>query len=173
MRLLKKKKIINEDYRIDLFTMFLSSAAFTGYIPFASGTFGSAFALIFLLIPGFLNPVVLGTLSLIFFFVGIITSERMMFRYGDDPSVVVLDEVVGMWITLLIAVIFLKELNYISVVISFLSFRLFDIFKIWPAKYFDRLKSGFGIMFDDVVAGIYGGVFTVIIMKLINDYIKW
>lgn len=172
MRLLKKKKIVNEDYRIDFFTMFLSSAAFTGYMPFASGTFGSAFALIFLLIPGFSNPVVLGTLSLIFFFAGIITSERMMFRYGDDPSVVVIDEVVGMWVTLLITVLFLKDFNITAVIISFFAFRFFDIAKIWPAKYFDKIKSGFGIMFDDVVAGIYGGILTVIIMKLINEYIK-
>lgn len=173
MRLLKKKKIVNEEFRIDFFTMFLSSACFTGYFPFASGTVGSAFALVFLLIPGFSNPVVLGTLSLIFFFAGIVTSERMMFRYGDDPSVVVLDEVVGMWITLLIPVIFLNDLGISAVLISFLAFRFFDILKIWPAKYFDGLKSGFGIMFDDVVAGIYGGVLTVILMKILNEFVKW
>ncbi|MGV8017671.1 MAG: phosphatidylglycerophosphatase A [Ignavibacteria bacterium] len=166
MRLIKKKKIVNEDIRIDFFTVFISSACYTGYAPAASGTFGSIFGLLFVLIPGFYNPVVLGTLILIFFFAGIVTSERMMQRYGDDPSVVVLDEVVGMWTTLLVMSVFGIEISFASAVLSFASFRLFDIFKIFPAGFFDRMKSGFGIMADDVVAGIYGGLLTFLLMKL-------
>ncbi len=170
MRLIKKKKIENEDVRIDFFTVFIASACYTGYAPAASGTFGSLLGLLFVLIPGFYNPVVLGTLVLIFFFAGIVTSERMMQRYGDDPSVVVLDEVVGMWTTLLVMSAFGVDVSFASAALSFLAFRFFDIFKIFPAGYFDRMKSGFGIMADDAVAGIYGGLLTLLLMKLYNFY---
>ncbi len=170
MRLIKKKKIVNEDVRIDFFTVFISSACYTGYAPAASGTFGSLFGLLFVLIPGFYNPVALGTLILIFFFTGIVTSERMMQRYGDDPSVVVLDEVVGMWTTLLVMSAFGVEITIASAALSFAAFRLFDIFKIFPAGFFDRLKSGFGIMADDVAAGVYGGLLTFLLMKLYYLY---
>lgn len=170
MRLIKKKKIENEEVRIDFFTVFIASACYTGYAPAASGTFGSLLGLLFVLIPGFYNPVVLGTLVLIFFFAGIVTSERMMQRYGDDPSVVVLDEVVGMWTTLLMMSAFGVDISFASAALSFLAFRIFDIFKILPAGYFDRMKSGFGIMADDAVAGIYGGLLTLLLMKLYNFY---
>ena len=172
MRLIKKKKIVNEEYKVDFFSIFLSSACYTGYIPVASGTFGSLFGLMFLLIPGFYNPVILLTLSLIFFFVGIAASERMIYRYGDDPSVVVLDEVVGMWVSILVISFFGFELTWISAGLLFISFRFFDIVKIFPAGYFDKLKSGFGIMMDDVIAGLYGGFLTFLILKLSGALIK-
>jgi phosphatidylglycerophosphatase A len=172
MRLIKKKRIVNEEYRVDFFSIFLSSACYTGFMPAASGTFGSIFGLLFLLIPGFYNPIVLMTLSVIFFFVGIVTSDRMVYRYGDDPSVVVIDEVVGMWISLLIISFGYGGINYLIVIISFLTFRFFDIVKVFPAGYFDRIKSGFGIMMDDAVAGIYSGIVSVIIIKIIMGYIN-
>ncbi|MDD5361615.1 MAG: phosphatidylglycerophosphatase A [Ignavibacteria bacterium] len=172
MRLIKKKKIVNEDYRVDFFSIFISSACYTGFIPAASGTFGSLFGLLFLFIPGFYNPIVLLTVSIIFFFTGIAASERMVYRYGDDPSVVVIDEVVGMWISLLILSFCFSSISYAIVIISFLTFRFFDIVKIFPAGFFDRMKSGFGIMMDDVIAGIYSGAVSIIIIKIIMGYIN-
>ncbi len=168
MRLIKKKIIENEDVRIDFFTMFIASALFTGYFPFASGTVGSLLAVLFIFIPGFYNPVVLITLSAIFFFVGIIVSDRMMQRYGKDPSVVVIDEVVGMWLSLFIVSVF--GLNNIMIValISFLTFRAFDIIKLFPGNYFDKMDSGKGVMLDDVVAGVYSGFLSVLLIKVFN-----
>ena len=83
-----------------------------------------------------------------------------MKKYGDDPSVVVIDEAVGMWITVLLYIVLPHDppLDLIHLIICFFAFRFFDITKIQPAKYFDKLNSGFGIMMDDVVAGIYAGV---------------
>ena len=168
MRLIKTKKIIDENVKIDFFTEFIASAAYTGFAPKASGTAGSAFAVVFLFISGFYSPVILFTLSFIFFFTGIVVSGRMMQRYGDDPSVVVIDEVVGQWVSLGIISIFSPLVSVQIAVISFLTFRFFDIFKISPSGYFDRLKSGFGIMMDDVIAGIYSGSASVMILFIMK-----
>ncbi|MCY7360533.1 MAG: phosphatidylglycerophosphatase A, partial [Ignavibacteria bacterium] len=98
----------------------------------------------------------------------IITSKVMIRKYGDDPSVVVIDEVVGMWITMLIFNLLtsFENVSLINLIILFLAFRFFDIVKIQPAKYFDKMENAFGIMMDDVIAGIYAG-FTVYLITLI------
>ena len=68
----------------------------------------------------------------------------------DDPSFVVADEVVGQWIALIAA-----STRTWEWLLAFLLFRIFDILKPSPARQFDRMHSGFGIMMDDVAAGIY------------------
>jgi phosphatidylglycerophosphatase A len=166
MRLIKTKKIVDENVKIDFFTTLLASALFTGFFPAASGTAASLFAVLFILIPGFYSPVVLLTLSLIFFFVGIVTSNRMMQRYGEDPSVVVIDEVIGVWISLFIISMFGYDNLLIAGLLSFLTFRFFDILKTYPGSYFDKMNSGVGIMMDDVVAGIYSGFVSVLLIKV-------
>ena len=166
MRLIKTKKIVDENVKIDFFTMFLASACFTGYFPVASGTVGSLFAVLFVLIPGFYSPVVLMTMSLMFFFVGIVVSNRMMQRYGEDPSVVVIDEVIGVWISLFIISAFGYDNLLLVSVISFITFRVFDIFKVFPGNYFDKMNNGVGIMMDDVVAGVYSGFVSVLLIKV-------
>ena len=132
----------------------LGSALYTGFAPVASGTAGSLAALIlYWIIPGFSSWYFLLPAALLFFLAGIPTASRMQRFYGPDPSEVVLDEVVGMWI----ALVFVPPVWYLSV-LSFLVFRFFDIVKPQPARYFDRIESGFGIMMDDVVAGLYANL---------------
>ncbi|MFA5405422.1 MAG: phosphatidylglycerophosphatase A [Ignavibacteria bacterium] len=164
--MIKKKEIVNPNIKVDFLSIIFSSGFFTGYAPFASGTFGSAFALLFLLIPGFTNIFVFLPIILLCFLLGIYTSGKMTKRYGDDPSVVVIDEFVGMWITVFISGYI--SFGYLSVVIGFFMFRLFDIIKLYPASYFDKMKNGFGIMMDDVIAGIYGGAASVIILIILR-----
>ncbi len=166
MRLIKKKKIVNPNIKVDILSIIFSTGFFTGYIPFASGTFGSIFALIFFFIPEFSNPIILFAFVVLFFIVGIFTSNIMIKRYGDDPSVVVIDEIVGMWITVFISGFI--AFDYITLIIAFSMFRLFDIIKVYPAIYFDKMKNGFGIMMDDVIAGVYAGIVTAIILFLLK-----
>ncbi len=97
----------------------------------------------------------------------------MAAKYGDDPSVVVIDEVAGMWLTLAVSSLFFADVSITLLAVSFLSFRFFDITKIYPASVFDKMKSGTGIMMDDIVSGVYAGVFTVVIMKLIIKINLW
>lgn len=169
MRLTKKKKIVNPDFKIDFFSAIFSSGFYSGYASVASGTVGSLVAALFFFIPGFINPFIILPVIIICFFVGIFTSNKMVKRYGDDPSVVVIDEFVGMWITVFIASWF--SFGIIPIAIGFAMFRVFDVLKIYPATYFDKMKNGFGIMTDDVVAGIYGGIATSLILILIKNYL--
>jgi phosphatidylglycerophosphatase A len=71
-------------------------------------------------------------------------SDRM------DPGHVVIDEVAGQWIALINS-----RADLAHLLAAFLLFRLFDIFKPWPARRLERLPGGWGIMFDDVAAGVY------------------
>jgi phosphatidylglycerophosphatase A len=81
-----------------------------------------------------------------------------------DPGKVVVDEVAGQMIALL-PLSFLAGVPLISgVIVSFILFRLFDIFKPYPARRFERLRGGLGIMADDLVAGFYGAVGTALVM---------
>jgi phosphatidylglycerophosphatase A len=72
----------------------------------------------------------------------------------DDPGVVVVDEVLGQWVTLLGATAFVWK----SFAAGFLLFRIFDIWKPWPVRSFERLPEGVGIVADDLAAGIYGAL---------------
>jgi phosphatidylglycerophosphatase A len=144
---------------------------FTGYIPFASGTFGSAFALLFLLIPGFDNIYILSLTSVICFVLCSLTASKIIEKFGDDPSVLVVDEVIGMWVTLIVFKLlngFSEPLSLISLIITFLMFRFFDIVKLQPAGYFDRMKNTFGILMDDAVAGVYAGIISYLIVLIIK-----
>jgi len=171
MRLSKSRHILNGNVKINIFTNAFNSALFTGYIPFASGTFGSAFALLFLLIPGFDNIFVMSFLSAVFFLICLLTASKMLKKFGDDPSVLVIDEVIGMWAALIVFKLlngFFEPVNLISVIVTFFMFRFFDIVKLQPAGYFDRMKSVLGVLMDDVVAGVYAGVISYPIVLLIK-----
>src|SRR5436309_779868 len=77
---------------------------------------------------------------------------------SKDPSIVVVDEVLGQWITLAGAV----SLNWKSWLAAFCLFRLFDIWKPPPVRQLEALPSGTGIVADDVMAGIYGALVLLI-----------
>jgi phosphatidylglycerophosphatase A len=134
-----------------------------GYSPIASGTAGSGVALLFYLaIPGFWNPWVLLGCSAIAFAIAVPLATRAEREFGKDPSVVVIDEVVGMWITLASPLLVSPDLleRVIFGSIGFLIFRAADIIKPFPANWFDRKERGWGIMMDDVVAGVYANILT-------------
>ncbi len=159
MRIIKRKKIVDENVKIDFLTELIATFFYTGYLPVASGTLGSIAGGAVLLLHDVRNPIWLTGLILLFFVLGVVTSRKMMTKYGNDPSVVVVDEVVGIWITALIYIIFSgNDLSLFYLLVCFFFFRFFDIAKFQPAKYFDRVHTGLGIMLDDVIAGIYAGL---------------
>ncbi len=136
----------------------LGSTLFSGYIPFASGTFSSLVAFAFYWIPGFEKPSLLIPLIVLFSIIGILIGSRFEKTYGKDPSQCTIDETVGMWISLL----FLPK-QIIITIIAFLLWRLLDIIKPFPARQSEKLSGGFGIVADDIISAIY----TSIIMNLI------
>ena len=124
----------------------------TGFSPFASGTVGTLAAIPFYLILSTLAlPLYLLTL-LAFFFFSCWAAGRAEEIFGEkDSGKIVIDEVIGYLITMTAV-----SPSWLSITAGFLLFRFFDITKIPPARYFDRnLKNGYGVVLDDVIAGIY------------------
>ena len=144
--------------QISLFEKIVGSGFFTGYIPIASGTFGSLIAIIVYLIPGFEQLQIILPSIVILFFYGVYVSSKFENVYGKDPSQCTVDEVVGTWI----ALIALPKTVYI-ILTSFLIWRIFDIIKPFPVRNSEKLPSGWGIMIDDAIAGFY----SLIIVQLI------
>lgn len=144
--------------QINWFEKLLGSGFYTGYIKFASGTFGSLSAVTVYLIPGFEKPEIILPAIIVFYFYGVFISGKFEKQYGKDPSECTIDEVVGTWISLL----FLPKTFWI-VLVTFLIWRILDIIKPFPARTSENLPSGWGIMTDDVISAFY----TLGIMHLI------
>lgn len=124
----------------------------TGFSPFASGTVGTLGAIpLYLLLATIPLPIYLLTL-LAFFFFSCWASGQAEVIFGEkDSGKIVIDEVIGFLITMTAV-----PPSWLSIVAGFLLFRFFDITKIPPARFFDqKMKNGYGVVLDDVVAGIY------------------
>jgi len=146
---------------IPLFTKLIATGFYSGYSPIAPGTAGSVVGILFFLIPGFESLIPLSISITIVFFIGVLTSNRMEKILGEDPSQVVIDEIVGMWIS----VLFLPK-GLIVAFMAFIFFRIFDIVKPQPARYMEKFQHGWGIMLDDVIAGIYANLTTQLLIWL-------
>ena len=131
---------------------------YCGYAPVAPGTVGSATAIVVAwLLAHFagLGPRGIFVLGIVFIAPSIWAADVVARETGmSDPGIVVADEVVGQWITLGGAV----HLNWKSWFAAFILFRLLDIWKPPPARQFDRMHGGAGIVLDDVAAGLYGAL---------------
>ncbi|MGM7373061.1 phosphatidylglycerophosphatase A, partial [Acinetobacter baumannii] len=139
----------------------------SGLAPKAPGTFGSAFALLF--VPIWLS---LGfTLSLIAILimsvVGIyICGQTAKVINVHDDGRIVWDEFAGQSITFL-PLLYLQQINWIWVITGFILFRIFDVWKPWPIRVIDRqVHGGVGIMLDDIIAGVWAALCTLIIIHL-------
>ncbi len=135
-----------------------------GFLPKAPGTWGSLAALPFAWVIVHFGgwPALLAAI-LIVFLAGWWASAKLSASSGIlDPGFVVVDEVAGQWLVLAAA-----PLDPVYYGAGFLLFRLFDIWKPWPANWADRtIKGGLGIMADDILAGIYGLVILAAVSHL-------
>jgi len=137
-----------------------------GYLPLAPGTFGSLVGVaIFLLLVQRVNPVVIVVLILVITLAGFWAASRTEELSGrKDPGKVVVDEVAGQMIALLPLTVL--AVTPLAVMVSFILFRFFDIVKPYPAGRLESLKGGFGIMCDDLVAGVYAAVLAAVILAV-------
>jgi len=135
----------------DRLVLFLASGLFLGLIPFAPGTFGSLLGIplhwLFSHLPFFPGICSLGFVILISVWI----SGRAELLLGKkDPSQIVIDEVVGMAVALAGA-----PLEPSLIIVAFMFFRFFDIWKPFPIRYIDKSSpGGWGIVLDDVAAGV-------------------
>lgn len=142
---------------MDRFVVFLASGLYVGYVPLAPGTFGSLLALPLLVWLGRadLPPGALVVLLAVAGIAAMPLCDRAGRIYGQaDSPRIVLDEVCGMLIAGALLPVTPRVLA-----LAFLAFRFFDVVKPFPARYFDRrVKSGVGVVADDLVAGIYANL---------------
>ena len=133
---------------------FIATGSFVGYAPVAPGTAGSILALfLFWLLPAN-SPFLLAATIVLLFLLGVWAATRVEQESGvTDNQIIVIDEIVGYFITV---AGFQKELKWLA--IGLIIFRLFDIVKLYPAKAAEKLPHGWGVMSDDVVAGIYAAI---------------
>ncbi len=137
----------------------IATAFGAGYSPFAPGTAGALVGVLIWWALAVLSgnwsqfQLVMLPVIAIVFALGVYATNHLEKEWGKDPSRVVVDEVVGMWISLLWIPI---EWPYLLT--AFLLFRIFDIWKPFLIRRLERLPGGWGVMLDDVLAGIYANV---------------
>ena len=131
----------------------------SGYAPLAPGTAGSILACLLLwgatfLIEDFqrLHLFFLGII-IIFTFLGVWAAKKLEKDWGKDPSKVVVDEMVGQWINLLFI-----PITFQNIILGLIIFRFFDIVKPLGIRSMESCKNGWGVMLDDILAGIYGNI---------------
>lgn len=135
--------------------LFIATCGYLGHLPIAPGTFGSALGLaVFFLVRSTGSPAIEIACIVALFCVGIWSGTVAESHFGAiDPAPVVLDEVVGMLITLA-----LLPVNGAGAIAGFFVFRVFDVIKPWPSARFERLPGGLGVMADDGMAAVYSNL---------------
>jgi phosphatidylglycerophosphatase A len=142
-----------------LFWKIIGSGFGSGYSPLAPGTMGAAvgcgmlWAFQFYFPTYFSGPMAwvgLSVLILVFFFLGVKSADELEEEWGHDPSKIVVDEMVGVWIAMLFV-----PFNFTNLFLAFVLFRIFDIWKPLGIRRMEALNGGWGVMMDDVLAGVY------------------
>lgn len=137
-----------------------------GYFPWGPGTAGAAAAILIAALIHFSagsGRITLLILVAILFAPAVWAATRTArLVKATDPGIVVADEVLGQWVTLLGA----SVLNWKTFLAGFILFRIFDIWKPWPVHEFEKLPEGTGIICDDIAAGIYGALILYIGSRL-------
>jgi len=131
------------------------TCCYMGYIPGAPGTYASIFGCILI----YIFPSIFAN---IFFCAGFVFFSVLcvnLFKYnGEDPGYIVIDELAGICVAMAG-----HSITLLNIIIGFVLFRFFDIVKPFPIKYAERLKGGYGIVADDVLAGIFANIILVIL----------
>ena len=145
---------------------FIASLGGIGLIPLAPGTFGSIFAwFVFVIMSHFVNMLIY-TIAIVFIAIWV-CEKASVNLIQKDHKFIVIDELAGMWVAL-VPVIYFASNQFERIIYACLAlvfFRVFDILKPFPISYFDKkYKNGFGIVLDDIIAGIFSGILSVLIV---------
>ncbi|HYM10345.1 MAG TPA: phosphatidylglycerophosphatase A [Bryobacterales bacterium] len=137
-----------------------------GYFPKGPGTAGSLGGMVvaWLLVgPAGWPPLALAAAALALFGPAVWAAGRAcQYWQSDDPQRVVVDEVLGQWVTLAAA----PGLDWRYWLAGFAAFRIFDIWKPFPARAAERFPGGWGVVADDLVAGVYGAIVLLLLRRL-------
>jgi phosphatidylglycerophosphatase A len=143
--------------------VFIATCGYIGFAPVAPGTFGSAAGLaVFYAVRSSGSLAVELATIMVLFVLGIWSGTEAEHHFGGvDPAPVVLDEVVGMLITLAFI-----PVNVFGAILGFLVFRALDVVKPWPSADMERLPGGLGVMADDGMAAIYANLIMQVLVRL-------
>ena len=143
----------------DRLCLIFASGCYIGFIPGAPGTYASSrqpilyFADLSFHTAGILPVLHLSAVCLITL-AGVLASAEISRRTGrEDPSFIVIDEVAGQLLTFLFL-----PVNILNLILGFVAFRVFDMWKPFPIRKLESFGGGVGVMADDLLAGVYGNV---------------
>lgn len=144
-------------------TVLLGTFFYLGKSPVAPGTFGTfGGVVLLLLLDSFLGDFSILLFTLFLTVLAFRVSDNMIKMLGkSDPGEIVIDEVCGFLVTMLFI-----PLGVWNVILGFLLFRLFDILKPYPVRKFEYLYGGYGVVMDDVAAGVYANI----LLQIINYF---
>ncbi|MBD3840688.1 MAG: phosphatidylglycerophosphatase A [Campylobacterales bacterium] len=145
---------------------FFLTVGYSGLSPKAPGTVGSLVSLVLAML--LLHIISVETLFMLSLLISVIGAKQIdlyeLETNTHDSSKIVIDELAGMWITLSVAGVLAND--YVAAIIAFVFFRLFDIFKPSIIGKIDRdVPRGWGVMGDDMVAGIFAGLCTTLVFS--------
>jgi phosphatidylglycerophosphatase A len=154
---------------VEVFHKFFITGIFTGYLPIAPGSWGSLAAGIIL---WFVWPALwYYQLLIIFLFypIAVYFAGKGVKYFGHDDRHIVIDEMMGQAITL-----FMAPHNVIAYCLGFFLFRIFDIVKLQPARKWEKIPGGTGVVADDIAAGVYAVIVLQLIVTLIRRWgLQW
>ena len=155
-----------------ILTNIFVSIFFIGYIKFASGTWGSLASIIIIFpIIKFTSlsfEILVGVFIILFFISNFFINYFSQITETYDSKYIVIDELLGIFIILIFYDFILIYNDILTLILIFVIFRTFDIVKIFPANIIDKkIKNGFGVILDDIVAGIY----TILTLIILNVFI--
>jgi phosphatidylglycerophosphatase A len=148
--------------KINKFVKMIASAGFAGYCPIAPGTAGSLVGLVIWWFGADLNIWLQLSFIVTLFFLGVWAATLAEKDWGHDSGKIVIDEVLGMWVTLWLVP---KSLWLFAA--GFLLFRVFDIIKPLGARQSQKLPGGWGVMVDDLLAGVYANLVLQFVSRIL------
>ncbi len=138
-----------------------ATGLYTGFSPVAPGTVGSALALVLVWYAPQLGVVSFAAVLLVLIPLGVVTATRAEQAYGHDASQINIDEIAGMVISL-----YGVPKSMLLYAVAFLAFRLLDVVKPFPIAQLQWLPKGWGVMADDIMAGLYTCVGLHVALKI-------
>ena len=166
----RKNTRYNDNGAFPLFPKLLATSLGVGFLPMAPGTWGALLAIalwvpLYLTTPPWVNFMVTGCAIVVYTLAGTWASNIAEKYWGKDPVVACADETVGQWIALL-PVAWVSHSLWWEIAVAFVLFRFFDIVKPLGIRKMEDFPGGWGMMADDILAGIYS-VICILILNLI------
>ena len=170
--LLKGKDVISQNFIMkkvwNFLISFLATGGFLGKVPFASGTFGTLLGVVIFV---FLSKYQLIYYILIILLIPLAIlisdyAQKNIYKDESDPKVIVIDEIVGYLVSTVGFTFSISPEGIFIASVTFLIFRILDIFKPFPIVHLQSLEGGVGIVIDDIFAGVVTNVLTRILLAL-------